>query len=1114
MIWTDYTRLLLHPRVSRPQMALALYPDSESGVQVQVTSTTIDLKLGGNTESIGFVGKSVADVAAAINRSSIPIKASALSSDQNLSSDDLIGPTSYKTIPSEFSVYDRITGNGIVLRTTGYSISYRRLSRIELLPPHTESPGLPWRPRIAIGSFSIKGDNKKKFHFSIPEYKNQVWSPLYGRPFKDVRGSYVTILEDGAIQVPRYPIFWNNNNILIYSDNSPLAPSIIEDVDVYNGLIYVKKGSLLTENITVDYTYLERNYEYTYLNVNGHFQQNPSILNKFIVFYLLPIESSVSAYRKRTVYHNIGDTLEEAIDSIRPEDPNVPFVVIGAYNIQQVSPAFRTTVLDTRVLGGGLASPEGVVSPVHNIPPVPAVDVPPDQEPIEATYRDSVSYFDIGHYDGDPYPGAASVVIDIPDDLRLLFSDRAIREQTSKFVAAGVYPLIELTERSGQFVEGVNADISMVDNLDFSITHSGKSGIFWHQLDYDIPSGTVMVPWPSTFDGPTFNIKTGQIIEVSPETGYYQPYLHSAPMTEIEWEERELLSTANPKDPTPVFSEWRKRKLVDTRDVSSGMVTKGYLALESDNTTKQFRNISVFSPVRTDTTGEILTGIVREALSIVKRYEGFLDSNNYVTKRVSDVTLGTTEAAPDYPGIHDIYRGIFSLAAEPEITPVLSGVVSGAETTLLSSLDPDIITKLYDVDVGAFHTTPGSYNLPLYLFLDSLGAYVEYASRIYGSGDVRYHSGWYGFAVATNALSGIQEVPPNTLSRYWINPEYTINPEGPFVTAVSLSVETGYANIDPSNEDHRLTQILPGFMRPFSYAASLDSSHFDSMTGGVQNLPNNPLKYIPGHVYNSVVGLLDPLVKFLLTGEMKDSSSNSVASGWFSPHDRLGEFIGNISRDLYRVTEYLLLGQSYAGGPGTEVGLRAQDVTGLRDTVRTVLDIAAPRVHENLVRGGIVDPETPKLLEVMAMWAAAGNRDDATGGSLFNVDDVHKTYSGIYNSGIRVLMRSLVSPEGDMQQRLTAMGNWEASDAAPPIDIFNALSAGATLDSQYLPYLQVAFNMLTGNYSYTGVYPPDATLSSKYGGKEVEVLEALTTAFKRLKSLFPAVDALYLYRNL
>jgi hypothetical protein len=1113
----NYMRQVLMPRVSRPQMGIALYPDTEGSTKVEarVTSTSLLLKFGTSTTTLSYIGSTVPELAANINRTSVPVRAVALSRGISLRANDLIGPTSFTAVPAGFTTYDRLSGGGAILRIARYTVKYNSLTKIKLLPPYTEDPGLPWRPRITNGAFTQEFRGRR-FHFSIPEYGNQEWSLAYGRPFKDVSGASVVVKGDGIIQLPRYPVHWTEDNMVFYTDGAPLSTSIIEDVDVYNGLVYLRPGIVPTTTMQVDYVYLELNYLYPYLNINGHFSQSPDLINKFVVMYMRPRESSVAAGISRTVFHEIGDSIDGAIDSIEVDNPDIPVAILGAYSIQQAIASDRATILDTRIKGGGLVSKEGLKSPSHAIEDVFTKPGDEEEKPgIEDTYKDSASFWDIGRYDGEPYPGAAAVVVDVPNHLRDTLPEKDIRQKASKFLAAGVYPVFEFSNRTGLYVDGISQNISQVDNLGLSGAFGSATGTYWTCEGIQIPSGTVLTGWPSSFDlsVPVRTEDGASVLEVPQGSGYYQSYLKSSPDAILEWEERTLVAPSGKQNPNPLFSSWEKKRVVDDREVSAGQLTKGHFRLSTDYETKQFKNLSLYSPYRTDATGEIGKDVAEELVRIQLLNDTLVTlPDRAIVRRVDNVVTTGLVAESNYVGTHEKYRGLFNLTNLPYPYTYFNVIATGVGSGVLASLGAAGAFNAYNV-TGASYDTTLEYTYNMSNQLEMLGDYARLSLDQYGSGSTEYLTALSGFGNALVQMSGAGEFAVS-LAKPWINPDYSFaGTVGAQLESVDLSPETGFISVDPSNQDHRMTEILPPLMGIWSASPNNSSGVYDN-NSTLQNLDNILFNSLPGLVRDSYSQIVSLYIPNLITGQPKDGGGRDVAKHWYSPHDRYGEFAGALALDGLRVVEHIVSGEGRAGSAAPHSGANENAKTAYRNDIRSILDSAFTGFHETLARGGILDPHTPRLLEAYGLYTKLGLDDAAAGGGIFDDSNTHLKYSGLYATGMKVMLKSMVTAEGDIQERGIVGQDLGPFSGTPPAEILGALSAGALFDDRYLAPLQGVVKTLTGNYSFGGAYPQDANLNSKVGGREADIFREAARAYVRLNSKFSDPAFVTISRNI
>jgi len=1110
----DFVRQILQPRVTRPQMAMAIYPDgqSDTGIEFLITTTAISLRFGTDDTTIQYIGKSVIDLAAAINRSSIPVRAVALSRGIVLKTGELIGSTTYRVVPVDFPVYDRVTDGGAVIRMTRYTVKYDRLSNVKLLPPYNDAIGLPWHAVVSNGAFTQEFRGRR-YHFEIPEYGDQVWSLAYGRPFKDMVSASVTVKSTGVIQLPRYPIHWTENNLIFSSNGSPLSTSIIEDVDVYNGLVYLKQGFDADSNLRVDYVYLETNYIYPHVNLNAHFSQNPDLIDKFIVIYMLPSESLVSSRTNRTVFHAIGDSLFGTIDSIETIDIDMPIAIIGAYSVQQIIATDRATLLDTRIKGGGLRSDKGLKSPIYAIEDVGNTTLPKTVEvKIEDVYKDSASFYDIGKYDGEPYPGAAAVVVEVPDHMRSKLPEKDVRDKATKFLAAGIYPVFEFSTASGEYSADFSQDISSTANLHLNESFGNKTGSFWLPSDVTIPSGSVLTSWAVDYQ-PNITVESKDltnILHVPQGSGYYQPYVKSSPDAIITWKERVLVQPSGQQVTTPLYTSWEEKRVVDTREVGDGQLMKGYLVADAQYEDKEYKDFHIFSPYRVDNTGDLLLEMARECTRIQHINEltygtGTSVGTHQVTTSIGDVEDRSLVGIGSYGGLHPRHEGSIRLAGSTKTHPSFNTIARAIGSGVPEATQPTIGFVSYDVDAQDYDLgAPSSFSLGTQLTM--LTDYMRYSLDHLGSGSFEYTAAISGYGNVLIALSGAPSQLPVT-SPWWIEPDYVFDGG---LNAVPLAIETGFVNIATTGEDHRMAEALPGLIGLWSAVPSYESGAFNNAPA-MQALSNIMHNEVPGFVRDSFSGIVNNHLPFLITGHPNNGAGNLAATGWYTRHDRYGQFAGTLARDGMLIYEHLMSGKARVGVLGTQRGATASALTEHSEDVESILDTVFTGFDESLHKGGILDAHTPRLLEAYALAVHYGQVNFGEGNTDF-VSNINK-YSGLYQTGVKIMLRSMLTQEGDIQEITCVNQEYGPVQGTPPVDMIGALSAGALWDKDYLAPLQGVIKTLTGTYSYSGAYSADANLVSLSGGHEIPIINALSTAFTRLNGQFDDIDMLSLYRS-
>jgi hypothetical protein len=468
----EFMHTTMHSHTQHPMPIIALtdpeFLDSEIRYRVYLDNTdgssalVLAEALSDGSNAVGIAhavsleDKSVAQIVNELNASPFRIKAKAVASIKNIAAENLI--INGNVIPNSFPVVDRsIDGHSVFIRAKRWSVHYDKLSAISLDGPAFDSIKKRWWPRIVKGSFSTRGADGHLYEFGVPEYDNQTWSSAYGRPFVDVPGEAPIFKESKILQLSAGPLL-ALNNILIRatSQQDKFFPAEwIKDVDIFNSRIYLQDGITFPDNIEVFYSYLERGYVYKDINVNAHFKQNPYLMNKFVVLYARPIKSSAGVQRDRGIYHEVGHTLDQAIYSIKSTNADEPIAILGALAIRPVLDRANISVLDTRSYGGGLHENELGVS-------------------YEERFETSEYFTDIGRLEGIPYGGSASILMELPPELKEVMTVEELRTKVKRFVAAGVYPVIKFDEESYEkkfYSSSYSSDISFFDPLKFAQPH-------------------------------------------------------------------------------------------------------------------------------------------------------------------------------------------------------------------------------------------------------------------------------------------------------------------------------------------------------------------------------------------------------------------------------------------------------------------------------------------------------------------------------------------------------------------------------------------------------------------------------------------------------------------
>lgn len=327
----------------------------------------------------------------------------------------------------------QITGR---LLTTGTAsplwIRFTEPNGFQVMPVYGYLPNTPWYPRIRFGIQPPPVD----------------WSQQrFILPGGYLQASFVpgTVLSSSLIQFERKNIYFDPSNlpdILVFDSKNKIkyaldgsAPNTpprtgtlynwkrgqIQSIDPANAYVSVAVQLDPTDIVYAFYNYYEPDIVYTDLDINPF--TNPAVKNTLIEFYVkfngtVPLQN---------VFHQILDENGNPVAG-KTNDPtpgtgtNHVFatLVVGA----TVS-STQFTYTDVRVRGGGLA-PQ-----YQNIP--------------QAT-----SFFDLGYWDGKPYPIGGALVVYLPLSILDTLSRSEIQGKVQATIPAGALAVIRYFDEQGQ----------------------------------------------------------------------------------------------------------------------------------------------------------------------------------------------------------------------------------------------------------------------------------------------------------------------------------------------------------------------------------------------------------------------------------------------------------------------------------------------------------------------------------------------------------------------------------------------------------------------------------------------------------------------------------------
>lgn len=172
---------------------------------------------------------------------------------------------------------------------------------------------------------------------------------------------------------------------------------IVGDAYVYQKIQINNPQEMLEDAYAIDYSYISDKYRF----INGTF-------------------------RKTVLFHSFEEV----------DEPNV--ILLGKIQVRPNSSRESVKITDTRSRGGGILSTIG-------------------QNIIDEIMPEANSYWDIGYWDGNPYPENAVIVIRLPRHILKQFGGRLTKQEVEasveKHLAYGVFYIIDYLEEPNALIE-------------------------------------------------------------------------------------------------------------------------------------------------------------------------------------------------------------------------------------------------------------------------------------------------------------------------------------------------------------------------------------------------------------------------------------------------------------------------------------------------------------------------------------------------------------------------------------------------------------------------------------------------------------------------------------
>lgn len=375
---------------------IALFPGTGAPPTVEVNATGIVIGPTGIPR-----GLPIADLVATINDLDQDIFATPLST-----SGEEVLLTGIFT-PSTF---------GTVIRQDLVHIKYRDDTLVEVRPFRQLNAQDRWYARIGIGTF-IRTEGSIEYIYSIPEFDDQIFSTRFGTGTYRETVEKPRIIGAFTLAVKRKPIFKGSTVKLLGAGGQTDITSLIKDVDLNNGFIYLRSPVSDDDDLEVSYAYSEDTFEYREIDLNPTLAHNSDIREKFVGIYIVPskirdisdLANPITiAEQDRTIFHVVADTVQGVKDAI--EDPTLTFtpsipnanpvayrpILLAIVQPVQTGEVDQVKFVDTRTRGGGLDE---------------------DLRKKDFPFREGEMYWDIGFWEGEPFQESPVVIVDFPDEL-------------------------------------------------------------------------------------------------------------------------------------------------------------------------------------------------------------------------------------------------------------------------------------------------------------------------------------------------------------------------------------------------------------------------------------------------------------------------------------------------------------------------------------------------------------------------------------------------------------------------------------------------------------------------------------------------------------------------
>jgi hypothetical protein len=298
----------------------------------------------------------------------------------------------------------------------------------QVFPPYWNPPNTPWFVRIGYSSSAFP-----------QEYSNQPFIP--NRPY--LLGTWVSgkVLDSSLIEFERKQIFNSSQylpDILVFSKDNVIKYAIegtkqqrrgtlynwsrgavsYDSVDFYKARVQVSVTLDPTDIVFGFYVYREQDVIYTALDMNPH--TNPIVENKIVEFYYKN-DMDVPFHN---IFYNIIDPATGGSVGTNDTDPDTLGTIFANVTCGSNIGVQDFTYTDVRTRGGGL-------NPNYQ-------DIP-----------QSVHFWDLGYWDGKPWPVGGTTIIYLPVSILDTIAREDITSAIIDVLPMGALPSIRFYDFEG-----------------------------------------------------------------------------------------------------------------------------------------------------------------------------------------------------------------------------------------------------------------------------------------------------------------------------------------------------------------------------------------------------------------------------------------------------------------------------------------------------------------------------------------------------------------------------------------------------------------------------------------------------------------------------------------